>query len=360
MTMSVFPNLYFSIVVLAIIALVDVLVKFKNGMVLKSFFLLLPFSIGMVALINSFYAIQFVYFIAFFKSFTGIALLNIFSLLYFPKFRNWTMFFSLSMLVIVLFLALVNNNVFPPSQFINQFKYVSIDTRLNIQITLVVRLIRLFFLALIASHFIYFWYVIYKKLNLNNVYYEKIKIWTNFIFALTIIVIASNIAIAFTSDRTFWVNCLTVFMSYYLLVLILKRPTFLNISAKKIAFGHKFNIEEEVEINEIDFLNLFQDQKYYAQKEASLEGLAILLKVGSSNLSQFIAKKYDMSFSDLVNKNRVNYFFEIVQDPAFHNFTIDALAREVGFSSRQHLNKPFKKFHGGNPSDLIESTISSE
>ena len=37
---------------------------------------------------------------------------------------------------------------------------------------------------------------------------------------------------------------------------------------------------------------------------------------------------------------------------------IDALAREVGFSSRQHLNKPFKKFHGGNPSDLIESAIS--
>jgi len=50
---------------------------------------------------------------------------------------------------------------------------------------------------------------------------------------------------------------------------------------------------------------------------------------------------------------------EIVQDPAYQNFTIDALAREVGFSSRQHLNKPFKKFHGGNPSDLIDATIAS-
>jgi YesN/AraC family two-component response regulator len=109
----------------------------------------------------------------------------------------------------------------------------------------------------------------------------------------------------------------------------------------------------------LDFLNLFQDQKYYAQKEASLEGLALLLKVGSSKLSQFIAKKYDMSFSDLVNKNRVNYFFEIVQNPNYQNFTIDALAREVGFSSRQHLTKPFKKFHGGNPSDLLASDFSS-
>lgn len=360
MTMSVFSNLYFSLVVLAMIAFVDVLVKFKNGRDLKFFFLLLPFSIGMVALINSFYAIRFVYFIAFFKSCTGIALLNIFSLLYFPKFRNWTMSFSLSILAIVLFLALVNINILPPSQFVNQFRYISIDRQLNIQITLVVRLIRLFFLVLIASHLFYFWYVIYKKLNLNNVYYEKIKTWTNFIFALTIIVIASNIAIGFSSDRPFWVNCLTVFMSYYFLLLILKRPAFLNISAKKIAFGHKFNLEEEVEINELEFLQLFQDQKYYAKKDATLEGLAVLLKVSTSSLSQFIAKKYDMSFSDLVNKNRVNYFFEIVQDPAFQNFTIDALAREVGFSSRQHLTKPFKKFHGGNPSDLISATVSAD
>ena len=67
----------------------------------------------------------------------------------------------------------------------------------------------------------------------------------------------------------------------------------------------------------------------------------------------YIAKKYYMTFGELVNKNSVNYFFEIVQNPAFQNFTIDALAREVGFSSRQHLNKPFKKFHGGNPSDLL-------
>lgn len=359
MTMSVFPNLYFSIAVLSFIALVDVFVKFKNGIALKSFFLLLPFSIAMVALINSFNAIQFVYFIAFFKSCMGIALLNIFSTLYFPKFRNWTMFFSLTMLLVVLFLALVNNNVFPPTEFINQFKYVSIDNNLNIKIPLIVRLIRLSFLLLVASHLFYFWYVISKKINLNNLYYEKIKTWTGYIFALSILVIVSNIGIAFATDRTFWVNCLTISTCFYLLILILKRPTFLNTSAKKIAFGHRFNLDEEIGINEFDFLDVFQVQKYYAQKEASLDGLALLLKANPSSLVNFIAKKYDMSFSDLVNKNRVNYFFEIVQNPNYQNFTIDALAREVGFSSRQHLTKPFKKFHGGNPSDLIGSDFSS-
>ena len=131
----------------------------------------------------------------------------------------------------------------------------------------------------------------------------------------------------------------------------------MNTSAKKIAFGHKFNLEQEAKIDEIDFLRIFQDQHYFTNKDASLEGLANQLKVSTQNLSQFINKTYNVSFGDLVNKNRVDYFFEIVHNPDYQNFTIDALAKEVGFSSRQHLNKPFKKFHGGNPSELIDAAI---
>jgi AraC-like DNA-binding protein len=62
-----------------------------------------------------------------------------------------------------------------------------------------------------------------------------------------------------------------------------------------------------------------------------------------------------MTFNDLINKNRVDYFIDIIHNPKYLNFTIDALAREAGFSSRQHLYKPFKKFHGGNPSDIVEA-----
>ena len=360
MTASVFPNLYFSIVVLAIIVFVDVLVKFKNSRDLKFFFLLLPFSIGAVGLINSLSAIQFVFFVAIFKSCFAISTLNIFSILYFPKFKNWTLGFSLFLLSSTVFFMLLNNRMLPAIPAFDFFKIVSIDHDLNIKITPITRFIRFFYLFVVAGHVAYFWYVIYYKLDLNNVYYEKIRTWTSFIFILSIVIIFGNIAITFTSDRSFWTNCLTILFSFYLLLLVLKRPAFLNNSAKKIAFGHKFNLEQEAEIEELDFLTLFQEQKFYTKKEASLEGLAGQLKVSAQHLSLFIQKKYAMSFNDLVNKNRVNYFFEIVQDPAYHNFTIDALAREVGFSSRQHLNKPFKKFHGGNPSDLIAPNISPD
>ncbi|MFM6993579.1 MAG: helix-turn-helix domain-containing protein [Sediminibacterium sp.] len=261
------------------------------------------------------------------------------------------------MMATVALLVLVNKNILPTNTFFNQFRFISVDKNLNIEITVTLRLVRLSFLFIVGAHLFYFWYVIYTKLNLNNLYYEKIRIWTSFLCILSFIIILSNVVIGFISDKPFWVNVLTIFTAYFVLLLVLKRPSFLNTAAKKIAFGHKFNIDFEADIDELVFIHVFQEQKYFANKDASLEGLAQLLKVSTPHLSQFIQKKYAMSFSDLVNKNRVNYFFEIVQDPAFHNYTIDALAREVGFSSRQHLNKPFKKFHGGNPSDLIDANF---
>ena len=355
--MSLFPNLYFSVVVLSIIVLVDVLLKFKKPLALKFFFVLLPISIGLIALINSTAAINFVFFIAILKTNLAVALLNIFSILYFPKFKKWVLVVTLFMLSFSIFLMLVNKDILPRNPFTDMFRTISVDKDLNVTINQLVRSIRFFYLFFITINVGYFWYVIYYKVNLNNVYYEKIKTWTSFIFLLSCIVIFMNIVIGFVSNRELWTNSLTIFIGLYLLILVLKRPSFLNTSAKKIAFGHKFNLEQEAEIDELDFLSIFQDQHYFTNKDASLEGLANQLKVNPQNLSQFINKKYNMSFSDLVNKNRVNYFFEIVQNPDYQNFTIDALAKEVGFSSRQHLNKPFKKFHGGNPSDLIESAM---
>jgi len=44
-----------------------------------------------------------------------------------------------------------------------------------------------------------------------------------------------------------------------------------------------------------------------------------------------------------------------MKQPENKNLTIDALSKEAGFSSRQQLYKPFKKFHGGNPSDLLDA-----
>lgn len=124
-----------------------------------------------------------------------------------------------------------------------------------------------------------------------------------------------------------------------------------------ISFGDSFSKNSDFIINDLDFINSFFTRFYFTNPDASLENLAKELNVNSNDLYKFIYYKYNMTFNDLVNKHRVEYFIDIIHNPKFLNYTIDALAKEAGFSSRQHLYKPFKKFHGGNPSDLIDSIV---
>ena len=64
-----------------------------------------------------------------------------------------------------------------------------------------------------------------------------------------------------------------------------------------------------------------------------------------------------MTFIELVNKCRVDYFVSLVKSGSYKNFTIDALSSMSGFNSRQNLQRAFKTFHGGTPSDLIKAGI---
>lgn len=358
MIWPIFSNLYFSIAFIAFIVFVDLLVRFKNAPDLKFYFLLLTFSIGMVGLINALYALDYVFYVSIFKSLFVFSTLNILATLYFPKHKYWTFGFSIFILGFSVLFMLVNNKFIPANTTLAIFLVQSVDSQLNIEMSPALTLMRFFVISIITTNVLYFWYVVYKKSNLNNIYFAKIKNWTSYIVALMVFMLIANIAITFSDNRPFWVNCLTIFVLFSVLLFVLKRPAFINKSAKKLALGHKFNQEVDIKIDEIQFNLFFKEQRYYTKNEASLEDFSGVLKVKPSILSQFVLDKFDLSFNDLINKYRVNYFFEIVQDEAYQNYTIDALAKLAGFNSRQHLNKPFKRFHGGNPSDLLTTSIS--
>lgn len=360
MIWSIISNLYFSISFIALIVFVDILVKFENSRDLKFYFLFLTFSIGMVGLINALFAKEFVFYIAVFKSALLFSLLNILAILYFPKYKNWTFGLSIYILGFSMFFMLLNTKMIPSNTFFNHLLVSSVDSHLNIKINPVLRFMRFFNLFVVGGHVFYFWYVIYNKTNLNNIYFAKIRNWTSYMVALMVFVMVANLLIGFLDNREFWVNCLTIVILFSILLFVLKRPSFINKSAKKVAFGHKFNQEVDNDIDEIQFNLCFNEQRYYTKNEASLEDFASVLNVKSYVLAQYVQDKYDLSFNDLVNKLRVNFFFEIVQNETYQNYTIDALAKLSGFNSRQHLNKPFKKFHGGNPSDLLFTSITPD
>jgi YesN/AraC family two-component response regulator len=61
-----------------------------------------------------------------------------------------------------------------------------------------------------------------------------------------------------------------------------------------------------------------------------------------------------MTFIELINKNRIDYFVTLVVNGNHKTYSIEGLAEMSGFGSRHSLYRNFKKYHGGSPSDFIQ------
>jgi AraC-like DNA-binding protein len=144
-------------------------------------------------------------------------------------------------------------------------------------------------------------------------------------------------------------------LAFALLLIILYRPGFINKNGSKISFGFLFNRNEfSLDIKEVDFNFQFFTNFYYKSKTSNIEEFSNIMGVSKDVMFNYIYFTYAMSFAELLNKSRVEYFLEIIKDPKFNNYTVEALALEIGFSTRQRFYQTFKKYHGGNPSDLID------
>ena len=354
-----FEKIFFSIFAVAILVLFDVLVKFKRPFILKYNLALITFCIGAASYIHSIdlFTNRYVFYIILCKAIVSSCFLNIFSILYFPKYRLWVTIISILLISFTVFSFFYNEANNP--EYINSLKsqtLVVVKSE-NLQLPWYLKVLRV---SLILSFFITFFTFLYKIINkfgMNNIYFDKIKAWTISIFILIILLLLMYLPIPYLRDDFYTGYLVSSLFYIYILFVILYRPAFLNKSSMKISLGDSFSKNANFLINDLDFITNFFTHFYFTNPDASLENFAKVLNVGSNDLYKFVYYKYNMTFNDLVNKHRVEYFIDIIHNPKFLNYTIDALAKEVGFSSRQHLYKPFKKFHGGNPSDLIDSIV---
>ena len=185
--------------------------------------------------------------------------------------------------------------------------------------------------------------------------WKNIQIWTLgfFIFILIqIIIILLSFIFKFSNDFKTYT---TIIKGLTLLLTILYRPSFINKNGSKISLGHLFNRNDfSADIKEVDFSFHFFTNLYYKNKTADIIEFSNIMGVSKDIMFNYIYFTYAMSFDELVNKSRIEYFVEIIKESKYKNYTVEALAMEVGFSSRQRFYQPFKKYHGGNPSDLID------
>lgn len=284
----------------------------------------------------------------------GTSMVQIFTNLYFIQHKKIANIYTIAGYTIYVFLILYveftgYDTVFPKANGIGSQTAISINLPVYLDIFLEVDFI---FFNLFCLYYIY---NILFKFSFKNIYFKRVQLWT---FSFFMVIVTQLVIIVFTMIFKIPIDFKSYISTVYaltLLLTILYRPSFINKNGSKISFGFLFNKNDfSSDIKEVDFNFQFFTNFYYKSKTANIEEFSNIMGVSKEIMFNYIYFTYSMSFEELLNKSRVEYFVEIIKAPEFNNYTVEALALEVGFSSRQRFYQPFKKYHGGNPSDLID------
>lgn len=91
-------------------------------------------------------------------------------------------------------------------------------------------------------------------------------------------------------------------------------------------------------------LKEFETNKGYLNKNLDLTSLAKSLGTNHSYLSRVINQVKKKSFKNYLNDLRIEYaYVDLQTNPKKRRYTIEAIAREVGFKSAESFSKKFKQ-----------------
>jgi len=356
---TIYSYFYFASFLLSCIVFVDALIQIKRPFILKAYFLILVFCVGAFSFLFWIRYVNIYILLIFpvlkFSIWSSMTL--ILSQLYFSKNKSW-IYYAIGFAFLVLIYS--NFKVYFFLKNINYsalyFSQAAVDV-FSQKITNKINLLPRFLLFTTFSTVnLRLAYLIYKKSDNDNHYYQKIKKWTNaFVFSE----LMSGAIFAVMNSILYYyvaVNILLIVSGNLILLIVLYRPRFINSQSIQLLLSSNFRRDDVFLLTDSNFYTPFFIEHYFLNEEATLEQFCSQNGIPTNELLQDeILKKYNMTFSNLVNKNRVDYFVELVKSPKYAHYSIDALAKESGFNSRNHLYKPFRKYHGGTPSDFINS-----
>lgn len=356
---TIYSFFNFALVFLACLVFVDVLIQIKKPLTLKIYFLLLVLSVGVYhfMLWLSFVNIYILLTFPLIKFTIWASMTLILSHLYISQKKSW-IYWILGLASLVLIYSTINMYFFfKEINYSEKYFTQSVIDIFNQKVSFKVNFIpRFFLLCIFTTINLRLTYLIFKKSEFDNHYYNQIINWTkSFVLlefmAVVIFVIMNLFLPSFNTG-----NILLTLVGLLILLIVLYRPRFINKQSVKFVLFNDFRREDALNLTDENFYIPFFINHYYLKEDATLEQFCSQNNIKSTDLLQDqILKKYNMTFSNLVNKNRVEYFIELATSPKYAQYTIDALAKSAGFNSRHHLYKPFRKFHGGTPSDFISS-----
>ncbi|MGB5990013.1 MAG: AraC family transcriptional regulator [Marinifilaceae bacterium] len=106
-----------------------------------------------------------------------------------------------------------------------------------------------------------------------------------------------------------------------------------------------------------DIINIMNDKKAYRNPEYRLNDLADCLGKALHHVSQIINEREGISFSEFINKYRIEEAKQLLVSDKSRELTILAIAYEVGFNSKSAFYSAFKKSTNLTPSAYKNSMI---
>ena len=279
------------------------------------------------------------------RIFGVISLVNIFFILANNKIPKLAIYFEILFVVIIF------------AMFFNGFNYISIKNGvMNVKLDNR-QLFNIFIIngTMFASMF-YNIFKIHKQVDKQNLYHVKIRNWSFFLLSLVISMILFVI-MAFVLHN-FHVTVLkpdtrVLYIMIYsvLLLFVLFRPRFID----EADFSYTINkfSPQQSSINSKDFEFLFYSNHYYLQTEANMDDFALKLNHTKVEVTDFLKMQSSDSFIELLNRNRIKYFTDLLKANKQESFTIEALSEMSGFKSRKTMYNTFNKYHGMTPSEFI-------
>ncbi|KZS38229.1 hypothetical protein AWE51_19525 [Aquimarina aggregata] len=117
----------------------------------------------------------------------------------------------------------------------------------------------------------------------------------------------------------------------------------------------KLTIPDEVVKEILNKLKIFENELGFTQQEISLTSLAKKFKTNSNYLSKIINTYKEKSFKHYINDLRINQsIVKLKTEPKFRNYTIKAIAQEMGFNTAEVFSKTFYNQNGIYPSYFIK------
>ncbi len=127
-----------------------------------------------------------------------------------------------------------------------------------------------------------------------------------------------------------------------------------SINKKNEANGNLMIPNEDEIFIKLD--HLLHKEKIYRQEDINLTKMARKLKTNRTYLSSIINHRYEESFNGIINKCRIQEARSLLANPEYSNYSIEGIAKMVGYRSRSAFYTSFKQITGLTPIQYVRNS----